>query len=38
MTTPALFDCGCDPDAPICACLPLWAEQTTDYDRSEDDE
>lgn len=20
------FACGCDVDAPICACLPLWVE------------
>jgi ParB-like chromosome segregation protein Spo0J len=23
-----LYDCGCDPDAPVCACLPLWASTT----------
>jgi hypothetical protein len=28
MTSEALFTCGSDPDAPICACLPLWAEPT----------
>jgi hypothetical protein len=28
MTTPDPFACGCDRDAPICACLPLWVTET----------
>lgn len=30
MTAPDPFACACDPDAPMCACLPLWVEPDTD--------
>jgi hypothetical protein len=37
MSAPDPFACACDPDAPVCACLPLWIEPAAD-DEPEGDE